>query len=88
LREDRPVLTFEAHISIDPVEEIFGILRRLDYKVFMINEVTAGGRPDCVNFMALSDCDDLDASLECLNSITPVCAFYKATIGGNLIHIL
>lgn len=88
LREERPVLTFEAHISIDPVEEIFEILRELDYRICMINEVTPGGRPDCVNFLALPHGAALDASLEYLNSITPVCAFYKAAIGRNLIDIL
>ena len=88
LREDKPVLTFEAHISIDPVEEIFEILRKLDYKTFMINEVTLGGRPDCVNFMALPNDTRLGASLEYLNSIIPKTAFYKATIGGNLIQVV
>jgi len=87
LREDMPVLTFEAHLSIDPTEETFGILRKLDYRIFMINEVTPGGRPDCVNFMALPNDANLVASLEYLSSITPNTPFYKATIGGNLIKI-
>lgn len=87
MRENMPVLTFEAHISIDPVNDIFEVLRQLNYVVFMINEVTPGGRPDCVNFMALPSDVRLESHLTYLNSITPISAFYKATIGGNLIKV-
>lgn len=87
LESAAPVVTFEAHISIDPLEKIFSLLKALGYRVFMINESTPGGRPDCINFLALPKSDKIDEDARYLNSIKPVQPFYKSTIGENLILI-
>jgi FkbM family methyltransferase len=48
----RPILTFEQHLEIDDYSKILGYLTEKKYKVFLINEVLPGCRPDCRNSLA------------------------------------
>lgn len=81
---ERPVIAFESHLTIDDTDAIFAILRDAHYQCFMINEVTPGGRPDCVNFLAFPAAVAA-ADLEALNRLVPVQPYYKAVLGPNLI---
>ncbi|MFT6372357.1 MAG: FkbM family methyltransferase [Gammaproteobacteria bacterium] len=83
LRADRPVVFFECHITIDDLDSIFALLHKLEYTIFMINEATAGGRPDCINFLALPR----SVSVRPLMEVTPKGSYFKATLGGNLIPV-
>lgn len=53
----------------------------------MINEATPGGRPDCINFIALPNSPQLDQQVSTLNAVKPNQAFFKTTVGENLIPI-
>jgi FkbM family methyltransferase len=85
--ECAPVVSFEAHITVDDIESIFNLFRSARYSVFMINEATTGGRPDCVNFIALPESTELNIHLQILNSVKPNQKFFKTTLGNNLVSI-
>lgn len=80
----RPVIVFEAHLTIDDVNALLDLLRHLEYQCFLVNEVTPGGRPDCVNFYAVPLPGLTPDMLRDLQSVRPVQPFYKATVGENL----
>jgi FkbM family methyltransferase len=82
-----PVITFEAHITVDDIESIFALFRAASYSVFMINEATPGGRPDCINFLALPNSTQLEHQVSTLNAVKPKQAFFKTTVGENLVPI-
>jgi FkbM family methyltransferase len=82
-----PVITFEAHITVDDVKSIFALLRSENYSVFLINEATPGGRPDCLNFLALPKSNQLNSQVSELNTVKPKQAFFKTTVGENLVAI-
>lgn len=82
-----PVISFESHITIDDINSIINLLKYLNYSIYMINEATLGGRPDCVNFMALPKEFNLDVIVNSMNAVIPVQEFYKTTIGPNLIKL-
>ena len=50
---DRPVISFEQHISKENLEFISKYLKSYNYRIFMINEVLPGNALDCRNFLAL-----------------------------------
>ena len=82
-----PVITFEAHITVDDIQSIFALLHAASYSVFMINEATPGGRPDCINFLALPKSTQLDHQVSTLNAVIPNQQFFKTTVGENLVPI-
>ena len=47
-----PIITFEQHLDIDNYEEILTYLNNKNYKVFLIDEIMPGCRPDCRNSIA------------------------------------
>lgn len=50
----RPVVTYEVHLELDKhIEDIRSYFVNHGYQVYMINEVLAGNRPDCRNFIAI-----------------------------------
>ena len=83
LKADRPIVAFESHITIDDIDAIFAVLHSVGYVIYMINEVTCGGRPDCVNFLAFPSAP----SIELWNEVQPKGQYFKAMIGGNLIPV-
>jgi FkbM family methyltransferase len=48
----RPLVTFEQHLDLDDYKGLSAEFVKKDYRVFMINEVLPGCRPDCRNFIA------------------------------------
>lgn len=87
IEKNSPIITFEAHITIDEMPTIFQFLRDANYSTFIINESTIGGRPDCLNFLAMPVNSLLERRIITLNAVKPRQVYYKATIGENLIPI-
>jgi FkbM family methyltransferase len=48
----RPIISFEQHLELDDYSVISEKLKSLGYKVFLIDEVLPGCRPDCRNSFA------------------------------------
>jgi FkbM family methyltransferase len=48
----RPVITFEQHLELDDYSVILTFLNERGYKVFLLDEVLPGCRPDCRNSFA------------------------------------
>jgi FkbM family methyltransferase len=54
IRNERPIIAYEVHLTTDKyIEDIKTFLKRLDYKVFLINEELPGCLEDCRNCIAL-----------------------------------
>ena len=51
----RPIITFEQHLEIDDYSVISTFLKDRNYKVFLIDELLPGCRPDCRNSIAFPD---------------------------------
>ena len=86
IERDKPVLTFEQHISKEDTSHVFQYLKNFGYRIFMINEVIPGNELDCRNFLALHSSKELpnfsnfeENNLKDLN-------IYQATIGPGLIE--
>lgn len=47
-----PLITFEQHYLIDDVKSLLDTLLPIGYNVYIINEIMAGCRHDCRNFIA------------------------------------
>ena len=55
----RPVISFEQHLELDNYDIILSHLKNKDYRVFMIDEILPGCRPDCRNSFAFpNECFD------------------------------
>ena len=87
IEECNPIITFEAHITIDDIQSIFDLLRLAGYSVYMINEATSGGRPDCINFLALPKSTQIESQVHTLNTVKPYQEFFKTTVGENLVLV-
>jgi hypothetical protein len=85
IKKCMPIITFEAHITVDNIKSIFHLLSSLKYSVFMINEATPGGRPDCINFLALPRSKEIVHQVSMLNKVKPNQVFFKTTVGENLV---
>ena len=48
----RPLVTFEQHLELDDYKGLSAEFTKKGYRVYMINEVLLGCRPDCRNFIA------------------------------------
>jgi FkbM family methyltransferase len=86
IEHDKPVLTFEQHISKEDTGHVFKFLKNFGYRIFMINEVIPGNELDCRNFLAFHSSKELpnfsnfdENKLKKLN----IC---QATIGSGLIE--
>ena len=83
---DKPIITFEQHISKEDASHVFKYLKNFGYRIFMINEVIPGNELDCRNFLAFHSSKELpnfsnfnENKLKKLN----IC---QATIGSGLIE--
>lgn len=54
-----PIILFEQHITIDNYVDIVKYLNARQYRVFMINEILPGCRPDCRNLIAFPSLETL-----------------------------
>lgn len=88
INQCKPVITFEAHITLDDIQSIFEFFCAASYSCFMINETTPGGRPDCTNFLALPNTTQLKHQVRILNLVKPKQEYFKATVGENLVPIV
>jgi FkbM family methyltransferase len=57
----RPIITFEQHLEIEDYNVVLRYLTNKQYKVFLIDEVLPGCRPDCRNSIAFPN-ESFDAS--------------------------
>lgn len=48
----RPIISFEQHLDLDDYSIILSFLNNRQYKVFLIDEILPGCRPDCRNSFA------------------------------------
>ena len=87
IESSRPVIIFEQHISSDSPKKIFDYLKKLNYSIFMVNEVISGNSLDCRNFIAVdsrkalpkfSKLEDLDGKKQ---------KIWFATLGPSLIEV-
>ena len=86
IERDKPVLTFEQHISKEDTSHVFQYLKNFGYRILMVNEVIPGNELDCRNFLALHSSKKPpnfsnfeENNLRNLN-------IYQATIGPGLIE--
>jgi FkbM family methyltransferase len=87
IRSDRPDILFEAHITIDDTDAIFNLLEGWEYVIYMMNESTLDGRPDCINFIAFPKERDVRSIVQTLNNTSVVGNYFKATVGPHLIPV-
>jgi FkbM family methyltransferase len=52
INDCRPIISFEQHLEIDDYDIILSHLKNKDYRVFLIDEIMGGCRPDCRNSLA------------------------------------
>lgn len=86
IERDRPVLTFEQHISKEDTSHIFQYLKNFGYRIYMINEVITGNRPDCRNFLALHSSKEPISFLNFEEKNLKDLNIFQATIGPGLIE--
>jgi len=84
---DRPVITFEQHISKENLELITEHIKSYDYRIFMINEILPGNALDCRNFLALPSEKGLPSLKKFEQSNGRDIDIYSATIGPAIIEI-
>lgn len=48
-----PVIAYEQHINTDDISKIINFLDNKNYKIFIIDEVLEGCKPDCRNLLAI-----------------------------------
>ena len=87
IERSRPVIIFEQHISSQNARTIISYLEKINYKVFMINEVLSGNQLDCRNFIAFDSLKPLPqlTNLDNLKGIENNIFF--ATIGSSIIEV-
>ena len=84
---DRPVISFEQHISKENLEFISKYLKSYNYRIFMINEVLPGNALDCRNFLALPKEKGLPNLKKFKQSRSRSIDIYSATIGPAIIEL-
>jgi len=84
---DKPVITFEQHISEEDFKLVSQYIKSFDYRIFMINEVLPGCSLDCRNFVAFPS----EKGLPTLSSFDQAngksMGIYSAVIGSRLIEV-
>ena len=83
---DKPVLTFEQHISKEDTSHVFNYLKDFGYRIFMINEVIPGNELDCRNFIAFHSSKELPNFLNFEEKNLKNLDICQATIGPGLIE--
>ena len=87
IERDKPVLTFEQHISNEDTNQVFEYLKNFGYRIFMINEVIPGNELDCRNFLAFHSSKKLPNFSKFKENNLKNLNFYQATIGPGLIEL-
>jgi len=87
LSDDKPIVIYEQHLSRFDYR-IIALLRCLNYRIFMINEIIQENSLDCRNFLAV----DADVSASVLSVVksakyTSDSIIIPATLGPKLIEI-
>ena len=87
ISRDRPVISFEQHISKENLETISEYIKSFDYRIFMINEILPDNALDCRNFLALPREKGLPSLKKFEQSNGRDIDIYSATIGPAIIEI-
>jgi hypothetical protein len=91
IQNDKPVITFEQHISQEDVNEVFNYLKNFDYKIFMINEVLPFCDKDCRNFIAFHKSKNFIKNISKINNFeqknSKNLGINSATVGSSLIEL-
>lgn len=87
IKKDKPVITFEQHISTEDALRLAAYVKGLGYRVFLINEVLPGCALDCRNFIALDAQRRLPLMPEFNQKNACSLGIYSATLGPALIEI-
>lgn len=87
ISRDRPVISFEQHISKENLQTIYEYIKSFDYRIFMINEVLPGNALDCRNFLAIPQEKGLPNLKEFNQSDSRDIDIYSAVIGPAIIEI-
>ena len=87
ISRDRPVISFEQHISKENLETISEYIKSFDYHIFMINEVLPGNALDCRNFLALPKEKGVPNLKDFKQSNSRDIDIYSAVIGPAIIEI-
>jgi|GEM_PF-2666661 len=87
ISRDKPVISFEQHISKEDVGAVSQFLKSHGYRIFMINEVLPGCSLDCRNFLALHSSRDLPVFEEFDQEKGRDMGVFSAVIGPRVIEI-
>lgn len=60
LEKFNPIIAFEQHLELDNYKDLVAYLSCRGYKVFLIDEILKGCRPDCRNFLAIPEYSRVD----------------------------
>ena len=84
---DKPVISFEQHISREDHKTVSRYLKSFDYRIFMINEVLPGCTLDCRNFIAFPSEKGIPKLKDFKQADSRSIGIFSATIGEALIEI-
>ena len=87
ISRNKPVITFEQHISKEDVNEVIEYIKKYDYKIFMINEILPGCSLDCRNFLALPHNKNLPLLENFDQKTGRSLGIFSAVLGPQLIEI-
>lgn len=81
IEKNRPVITFEQHISKENVALVVDFLKSFGYRIFMINEVLSGCDLDCRNFIAIDASKEYPVIEEFDHKTGRDLGIFSATVG-------
>lgn len=84
---DKPVISFEQHISKEDVKKTSNFLKKFGYRIFMINEVLPDCDLDCRNFLAFHMSKGLPKLKEFNQKNGRSLGIYSSIPGKRLIEI-
>ena len=87
VERDKPVITFEQHISKEKVSKVLRYLEDLGYKTFMINEVIPGCSLDCRNFLSIPSFREKPELTDFDQSAGRNFGIFSAVLGNSLIKV-
>ena len=87
IERDKPLITFEQHISKEKASKILNYLKELGYKNYMINEVIPGCEYDCRNFISIPSDREKPELIDFDQSEGRKSGIFSATLGSPLIEV-
>ena len=87
IKSSRPTIVFEQHICSENISHIIKFLTLYDYKIFMINEVTAGACLDCRNFIAFDNKKAIPKCFDIEHHLGQRYGVYYASLNDALIPL-